>query len=82
MNQDLIRDLEQADMVARGVSICSICAIITDPSRDKATREAIRAAASAESRIGLNKLVTIFGRHELGVGVRTLRRHREEGHTP
>lgn len=79
-NYDLLQDLERADLEARGITRCSVCQLVEDTSRDERTREALRAAASVESKIGLNKLAKIFRQHELGVGVRSLRRHREERH--
>lgn len=79
-NQDLLQELERADLEARGITRCSVCQLVEDQSRDLATREALRAAASAESKIGLNKLAKIFRQHELGAGVRAIRRHRQERH--
>ncbi len=81
MSMDLLKDLKQADNEARGIRPCPICVFIENEP-DAQIRVAVRSAADAESKIGARKLADILSRHELGIGRRTIIRHRAERHTP
>ena len=75
----LLEDLQQATKEAAGDLPCSLCeyiATIEDPEVKELLTE------GAAGKIGIHKLGAILFSHQTGIGERTIKRHRREGHQP
>lgn len=75
----LLEDLTEAAQAAAGEKPCRLCDYI-QATEHEATREALVSAAAGS--IGINKLASILHRREIGIGRRTIQKHRNERHEP
>lgn len=76
----LLEDLKAARVESNHGRVCPLCEYIATIDDDE-TREAL-IEASAPGNIGRDKLVAVLAKNKTGIGHRTIRRHRQEGHTP
>jgi hypothetical protein len=75
----LLDELRQAEHVSAKRRGCPLC-IYINTIEDQATKQALIDAAAGT--IGTTKLAMILASHNTGVGNRSIRRHRDEEHTP
>jgi hypothetical protein len=73
----LLEDLQKAEEISAKKAGCPLCILINQID-DEETKEAL--TRSAAGTIGVNVLTRILS--GTGVGNRTIKRHRDEEHTP
>jgi hypothetical protein len=75
----LLEDLREADRARnlQHTGLCPLCEYLKTIEDPETKQELIEAAAG---KIGRDKLAAILRKYNTGVGQKTIRRHRTEGH--